>query len=407
MMGPVEELEAIRKELGDLPERLAAVLRRTEQGGGGRQRDSEGKFLPSGQQGDDKPGDPMGALRKFTSAGQGLPGGGMLKPFTEALDTYKRIKDMFDGLAELRQSLRDQASPPAAPLPWGEEQQKGFPAELKGDMPTPAAAPAPPAAPATSAGWPSGAAPLGAPPVGSPAAQPSPPAAAVPAGTVPTPAAPQPATGPATPLRMPPATQEPTDREREMMKALSDIEAQEWKDKIEEGRKTKLATAGPEGKLNVPEFRQPSQQEIDDFNNEVPVKPAGPSAGAGDSRTPSEILEDQKWEEGKAARAAARTPAGPGVGSAKQPGSTDEGGLLEVMADLGETIKQHLIPALKDMAARKAEPAAQGQAQAPPSASRAPMDIGQASQFSGTPMQTNLGPAMEAAAAAPPIPPVP
>ncbi len=147
---------------------------------------------------------------------------------------------------------------------------------------------------------------------------------------------------------MPPATTEPSDREREMMKVLSDIEAQEWRDKIEEGRKTKIAQPGTGGVLDVPKFREPSQQEIDDFNNEVPVKPAGPSAGAGDSRTPSEILEDQRWEEGKAARAAARTPAGPGAGSIGQPGSTADEAAdknSEKIEELNESIDK-LITAL-------------------------------------------------------------
>ncbi len=321
MTGPVEQLEAIHRQLGDLPERLAAVLRRTEPGSSlGQSRGS------LGQPAEDRPGDPLAALRKFTSAGAGLPGGGMLKPFTDAIDTYKRIKDMFDGLAELRQSLRDQASPPAAPLPWGEEQQKGFPAELKGDMPTPPVpTPAAAAAPGTSAGWPSGAAPLGPPPVGSPAA------------------APQPPTGPATPLRMPPATKELTEEEALQAWKESELEKHHWKDVLNEKGKTKVAPAGPEGKLQVPKFREPSQQEIDDFNNEVPVKPAGPAAGAGDSRTPSEILEDQRWEAGKADRAAARTPAGPGTGSIGQPGSARDEALAknsELLQDVAEGLEK-------------------------------------------------------------------
>ncbi len=134
-----------------------------------------------------------------------------------------------------------------------------------------------------------------------------------------------------------------------MMKALSDIEAQEWRDKIEEGRKTKLATAGPEGKLNVPEFRQPSQQEIDDFNNEVPVKPAGPAAGA----SPSELArwdadDDASFARRQAAHDAARAPAGPGAGSAGQPGSTADEAAdknSEKIEELNESIDK-LITAL-------------------------------------------------------------
>ena len=198
-MGPIEELEHIRDLLGDLPEHMVKAM--------STQRNASGRFVAVGGQG--KAGgwkgetdNIMGAGPPHAAAASGLPGGGLLTPVQGAINTYFRLKEMFDALGDFKEGLaahkagRPPPTPPPPPFvgpprPTPQPVQPGFPTAgraesgrpdatgspppTRGPGPTPTPTPTPnptggPTPPALPTPWINT---LGPPPVRSPAAYPS------------------------------------------------------------------------------------------------------------------------------------------------------------------------------------------------------------------------------------------